>query len=242
MADVLSTYNKYIAINDAVVTRAEEDVPKSGYDTSSIFTLSEGGNVSVSPVAKVEGYLTGDGLPPNGATVAAGLTFPASPVTGDYFLRLDYFPNRLFRFDGRRWAKIEDAVRTNLTPGASNTTQLSGFINNTNKFMSNAIAWDGIRVASPYTPPANASTLSFTLTGNIASVVTKTPYVSSYGVKTKINGTPINPTTVSNASGNVSFTVSSVHVGDLLEYNVYQHVINERQSLSQALRPSADNL
>jgi hypothetical protein len=44
---------------------------------------------------------------------------------------VDYLPNRLFRFDGRRWTKVEDAVRTNLTPGASNNYTLkSGFVNN----------------------------------------------------------------------------------------------------------------
>jgi hypothetical protein len=46
-----------------------------------------------------------------------------------------------------------------------------------------------------------------------------------------------------NTLGNVSFTISSpLAVGSILEYTIYRHVINERQSLSQALRPSADNL
>ena len=242
LGQVLSTYNKLISINDAVVSRAEADVPASGYDTSTFYTEPADGNISVSPSDKVHGYLTGDGLPPNGEVVAAGIIFPSSPDTGDFYLRLDYVPNRLFRFDGRRWAKVEDAVRTNLTPGSQNTTQLSGFINDTNKFMSNSAAWDGIRVASSYTPDANSATLSFTLTGNVGAVVTKVSYVSSYGIKAKVNGTPIAVNTKANTSGNISFTVSSLNVGDLLEYNVYRHVINERQSLSQALRPTADNI
>ena len=45
------------------------------------------------------------------------------------------------------------------------------------------------------------------------------------------------------SSGNIGIHVANTYVnGDLLEYTVYQHVINERQSLSQALRPSADNI
>ena len=45
-------------------------------------------------------------------------------------------PNRLFRFSGSRWAKIEDSVRTNLTPGAAdNKTQRAGYVNNTNTFL-----------------------------------------------------------------------------------------------------------
>jgi hypothetical protein len=42
----------------------------------------------------------------------------------------------LFRFDGGRWAKIEDSVRTNLTPGATNNqTQRAGYVNNTNTYV-----------------------------------------------------------------------------------------------------------
>jgi len=271
IADVLSTYNKYIDINDAIVTRAETDVPASGYDTSKLYTVpvneegypgdpdgldaSSNANVSsnsysssstVTPDKKVEGYLTGDALPPNGATVAAGIAFPHSPVAGDFYLRLDYIPNRLFRYDGRRWVKIEDGLRTNLTPGPSNKTLRSSFVNDTNKFYSNSIVWDGIRVSSPYTPSANSATISFTLgnvvTGNISTVVTKTHYSNTYGVQTKVNSLDI-PNTMGNTMGNVSFTISTVMaVDDLLEYTVYRHVINERQSLSQALRPRADNL
>lgn len=278
LGNLISSYNTLISINDAIVQRAEDDVPKSGYDTSTIYTLAVGpdglpsdpsaldasqathtlgssvidasstmddaSDQYLTSTVKVEGYLTGDGLPPNGASVAAGLSFPADPGQGDFYLRLDYVPNRLFRYDGRRWVKVEDAVRTNLTPGVNNTTQRSGFVNNTEKFMSNAAAWDGIRVASPYTAPANASTISFTLsnTSPYATVVTKVPYVATYGIRTKLNGIPIT-NTMGNTGGNVSFTITSQPaIGDFLEYTVYTHVINQRQSLSQALRPSADNL
>jgi hypothetical protein len=63
--------------------------------------------------------------------VTTGIAFPLNPVSGDYVLRLDYKPNRLFRFDGRRWVKIEDGVRTDLNNGPDNKTQRSGFVNNT---------------------------------------------------------------------------------------------------------------
>jgi hypothetical protein len=350
LGEVISTYNKYIEINDAIVTRAEQDVPKSGYDTTAIYTetVDQHGNPvdpgalnasvitddasdvnhdasaqTLTSAVKVEGYLTGDALPPNGSTVAAGIAFPATPGQGDYYLRLDYIPNRLFRYDGRRWVKVEDSVRTNLTPGADNQTQLSGFINDTGKFMSNSAAWDAIRISTPYIPAANASTLSFTL--STKTVVVKVPYNSTYGVRTKLNGLPIE-NTMSNSSGNIGFSItgpvyprklrltsatatggnatvrfasqpvtpfvvgqtiivggvsgstafngswtvisanassasyalagnltgtissatvadgSPLPIGGVLEYTVYRHVINERQSLSQALRPSADNI
>jgi hypothetical protein len=59
------------------------------------------------------------------------VAFPPNPVAGDYALRLDYKPNRLFRYDGRRWIKIEDKVRTDLNNGPLNETLRSGFVNNT---------------------------------------------------------------------------------------------------------------
>jgi hypothetical protein len=64
-----------------------------------------------------------------------GVAFPGSSLKGDYFLRLDFVPNRLFRYDGKRWVKIEDAVRTNLTPGAvDNKTARNLYVNNTNTY------------------------------------------------------------------------------------------------------------
>jgi hypothetical protein len=172
--------------------------------------------------------------------VAAGIAFPTSPVTGDYFLRLDYVPNRLFRYDSRRWVKIEDGLRTNLTPGPTNTTQRSGFINNTDANYANALVWDAIRISSgAYTPAANAQTKTFTLASK--QVVTKTAYKSTYGVKTKLNSKIIT-NTIANTAGNISFTVSTaLNTNDVLEYTIYANVTYQRQSLSDALRPSADN-
>ena len=51
-------------------------------------------------------------------------------------------PSRLYRFDGARWVKVEDNVRTNITPGAlgGNTetekqqTQRDSYVNNTNTY------------------------------------------------------------------------------------------------------------
>jgi hypothetical protein len=72
-------------------------------------------------------------------------------------------------------------------------------------------------------------------------VVTKTVYDASYRIKTKLNGTIINNTRA-NTSGNLSFTVSNtLSNDDVLEYTIYEQALTERQSLSDALRPSADN-
>ena len=266
IVDVLSTYQQLSDINDAVVERAEDEVPASGYDTTFIYTapvtedgypgdptgldasaITEDASESVTdttsgptpPSAKVTGYLTSDALPPNGASVSSGISFPSGAGVGDFFLRVDYKPNRLFRFDGKRWVKLEDNVRTSLTPGADNTTQRSGFVNNSDANYSNALGWDAIKVANVYVPAANAHTSSFTLSSK--TVVTKTNYVSTYGARILLNGTLIN-NTLSNSSGNLAITVTNTLIdGDLLEYTVYANVTYQRQSLSDALKPTADN-
>jgi len=94
-----------------------------------------------------KGYLVGDGVPPNGAPFTQGIAFPMGPSEGQFHLRTDYKPTRLFRFSKGRWSKIEDDVRTNITNlGSSDTavgadfagkvqreTQKTSFINNTNQ-------------------------------------------------------------------------------------------------------------
>ena len=234
LSTIVSTYDKFLGLNEAIIAQAEIEVPEAGYDTTKFFTVGRStngqinnpknttvanGNIDISgnlhielttvsartnsnrilvannrpaivgatvssasifaangvtitgiigkagvilssnvtvannevislsyaskkattdssastPAAKVKGYLSGDGTAPNGLTVAMGIAFPSGPKNGDYFLRLDYVPNRLFRYDGVRWIKIEDNVRTNMTPGASdNKTLRSGFVNNEN--------------------------------------------------------------------------------------------------------------
>ena len=91
------------------------------------------GGMNVTPRADgyTLGYLTGDGIAPNGLPVTPGVSFPPNPVAGDYALRLDYFPNRLFRYDGRRWIKIEDKVRTGLDYASNAQTLRASFVNNT---------------------------------------------------------------------------------------------------------------
>ena len=160
LGDIMSTYNKYVAINEAIVAQAEVEVPKSGYDVSKIYSFGadKNGNpvaaqltaddqvdtsdstltadaATFSPVTSEnpKGYLSGDGLAPNGLPVGAGVAFPVGAQEGDYFLRLDYLPNRLFRLNGTRWIKIEDNVRTFTTAGETgNETLRNSFANNTN--------------------------------------------------------------------------------------------------------------
>jgi hypothetical protein len=179
LRDVMSTYEKEMQITQAVLDQAEFDAPKSGFDTSMFYTVplddhgrpklvtADAGELDAS-IATVEGENgaviqivdastvnatpTQDGyqnyhedtITPNGAPFTSGIAFPLSPVDGQFHLRTDYLPKRLFRFNGRRWVKYEDGVRMTMSNlGASDTAagqpfegkdirlnQKSTFINN----------------------------------------------------------------------------------------------------------------
>jgi hypothetical protein len=155
MGDVNSTRNRDLAINDALIIQANMDVPLSGYDNVSFYILpntpdgqpGEAGLVASATPPTADGtqvgegntptsfgytmgYLTGDKMAPNGLPVTPGVSFPLAPNTGDYCLRLDYFPNRLFRYNGRGWSAVSDDVRTELDWGLTNQTERSSFVNN----------------------------------------------------------------------------------------------------------------
>jgi hypothetical protein len=78
------------------------------------------------------GYLDGDGTAPNGLPTGAGIVFPQNPQVGDYFLRIDYLPNILYRWDGRLWVRISENVRTQTGFTSQDLSQQSSFINNSN--------------------------------------------------------------------------------------------------------------
>lgn len=180
--DLMSSYNTNIDINNAIVAQAEEDAPLSGYDIAQYYVVpidSETGFVkhqdasnenidasldSIDGVTAVDasdqyqtpeytyyvGYLTEDGVPPNGARYTHGITFPTTDlVEGQFHLRTDYFPNRLFRYNGKHWMLVEKNVRMTLSnnydpdtkspdsdtvpyPVTLRATQKTGFINNNN--------------------------------------------------------------------------------------------------------------
>lgn len=155
ISDVQGTRTKDYEINDAILVQADAEVPLSGYEVDKFYILptqngepanadsvsadetvsvdGTQGGMSVTPKSDgyTMGYLTGDGIAPNGLPVTPGVSFPPNPVAGAYALRLDYKPNRLFRYDGARWVRIEDNVRTNLNNGSVNKTLRSSFVNNT---------------------------------------------------------------------------------------------------------------
>jgi hypothetical protein len=159
IAGKTSTRTKDLEINDAILAQANIEMPLTGYDTVKFYILpttedgqpaqagltadetpptvdgTEGGQgLTPSSDGYTIGYLTGDGIAPNGLPVTPGVSFPASPTVGDYALRLDYFPNRLFRYNGKTWIKIEDSVRIKPVFESEGPTasQRASFVNNRN--------------------------------------------------------------------------------------------------------------
>ena len=154
VASYMSTYNREKTINDQIVAQAEADAPKSGFNYKQYYVapIDERGNIRTdnvndtdrvssdktvnavidTPASSHYGfYLDGDGVAPNGNPAGFGISFPTSNVDkGDYFLRTDYLPNRLFRFDGTRWVKIEDSVRITTTNNDSRANYKTSFVNN----------------------------------------------------------------------------------------------------------------
>jgi hypothetical protein len=101
-------------------------------------STQEGGGTTPVDFGYTMGYLTGGYdpetgylLPPNGLPVVPGVSFPPNPTVGIYALRLDYLPNRLFRYNGVRWVAISSAVRTDLDLAPDAETLRNSFVNNT---------------------------------------------------------------------------------------------------------------
>lgn len=148
VGDGNSVYDTEIVINNAIVEEAELNAALSGYDTAHFFTVQTDGDGNIElldsdndgildemrrPVKSgYKGYLLGDGIPPNGSPFGTGIYFPTNAEDGDYWLRTDYMPQRLFRFTTDRWEMMEDNVRVTLSNTNDRNTQLGSFVNNTN--------------------------------------------------------------------------------------------------------------
>ena len=154
LASYMSTYNKEKQINEKVVEQAESDAPKSGFNYKQYYVtpIDERGNVRTdnvntaqqrasssqtvnstidTPASSHYGfYYDGDGVAPNGAPAGFGNQFPSVYAKGDYFLRTDFLPSRLFRYDGARWVKVEDSIRLTTTNNDTRGNYKTSFVNN----------------------------------------------------------------------------------------------------------------
>ena len=130
LRNLISTYKDEININDKILEQAERDVPfDPQYRKTTHLYFDE--TVPDRPAPAID-FAGEDGIPINGLTlVGSGESFPSSGTSdGDYFLRTDFRPYRLFKKSGSRWLNVGKDARG--TWSAANRI-LTTFINNDNK-------------------------------------------------------------------------------------------------------------
>jgi len=107
----LSSYKTEINISNAIIQSAELDDP-----------------LGIPLVDHLFGQPTTDDEYDHGEVLDKGDQFPQMPNDGDYFVREDFSPNRLFVYRGSRWQRLYDNV--NDTTWTDRTFNASGFIEN----------------------------------------------------------------------------------------------------------------
>ena len=259
----MSTYTIEKSINDAVVAEAESYAAASGYDTRNFYTLQvdDQGNVDLVTVDETvvtidetnttdakyrnpvkdgyHGYLVGDGVPPNGVPYGFGIRFPENAAEGDYFLRTDYLPNRLFRFDSTRWVKYEDKVRMTMTMTDDRQTQKTSYVNNRQNSNFKSLHTDTFVIKNPTVFRAEDLTSSVDLVAK--KIVTRIDYDQKYGVEAFSDQQFLSVTSVINQGGKLAFIYSGeLRTNDTITWTIYGQKIPQRVALSSALRPKAD--
>jgi hypothetical protein len=74
-----------------------------------------------------------------------------------------------------------------------------------------------------------------------SKVVTRIPYVKTYGVETFVNDQIMTVADVRNDNGFVAFiTTYPLKVNDIVRWSIYQSSVPQRVALSKALKPKAD--
>ena len=111
----LNLFCKIIGITDAIVAEAEQNAffdPKF-FESANLYIYIDP-NTNYPVIGSY--YFAGDGEPPNGGPlVGAGISFPTGMTDGQYYLRIDYYPERLFQKQGNVYKLIEENVLKNWT-------------------------------------------------------------------------------------------------------------------------------
>lgn len=125
ITNTLNLFCKIIGISNEIIIEAEKNAffdPKFFESANLYIYIDESGYPVVG-----SNYFSGDGSPPNlstnnldnlvpsGPLVGAGISFPPGMLDGQYYLRIDYYPERLFQKQGNRYKLIEVNVLKNWT-------------------------------------------------------------------------------------------------------------------------------
>lgn len=112
--EIVSSASGYDTTHFWIAPRNEDDslqlVTVDDIDISADSDAIDSSKYFGSPDYDYNHYLSGDGIPPNGIPVKVLTQFPNFPTKGEYVLRTDYVPNRLFIFNGSKWTHVEDNI------------------------------------------------------------------------------------------------------------------------------------
>jgi len=272
LRDVLSTFEAEMNVNNAVVAEANTNTPKSGYDTdTALYTLAvdeDTGRAAVEQVADdgstitdkatprghgYDGLLIGDEFAPNGSQFGSGISFPVNSVDGDYFMRTDFLPQRLFRYEKNRWIKVHDVKRAPMNNGTKDTLRGS-FINDVDTYLYDTpIATDFMQLTVGQTElltdiaDMSAKYIRIEHTSDNRDGIDVVSYaVVDYPMNSATNYPGIlKPYTSQDGSTQlVKLTLPSataIKNAGLHTITLYNERTQQRQALSQVLKPKADN-
>jgi hypothetical protein len=114
---ISSEHSEQTATNDLEYVM-KKWVSKHGYDPSHFYIkIGDKTNLNLIPW-----YFSGDGVPQNydekNGIVRSGETFPENPKEGDYFLRTDNPPERLYVYHNNKWKLVETNRRREWIPAS----------------------------------------------------------------------------------------------------------------------------
>jgi hypothetical protein len=126
MANIFSTFSDEINIRDAVVAGAAQDDPNGGGTqlTEHLYNYIDAQGFTWVP----------------GETITTGTNFPSGSNQGDFFIRSDFQPNRLFVYQDTKWVRLYDNIDTQTW--SDRTFNASTFVNNIDEGVAQGRTYD----------------------------------------------------------------------------------------------------
>lgn len=126
LKDIISDFGDRIGYSESIAEEVMNQTPHRNFDTRHFFIVP-GDEVG----SQYPWIWAGDGLPPNGAVLAAtGMSFPGDAPDGSYFLHTGFEPNILYKKDDYVWRIQEYDYQRQMS---SAHRILESFINNNNE-------------------------------------------------------------------------------------------------------------
>jgi hypothetical protein len=208
---------------------------------SAVIEQTEGGDFTSAAPPRVgySGYLLGGEFVPNGGVFGRGIQFPQESEQGDYFLRTDFVPKRLFQYAENKWQFVHNVERMTMTNSQERQTYKTKWYNNDRFTYADLVVKDFAQLAEGDTvietkieSPVDAKYLLLKFqTIELDYALADHPDLLTLHDSTSIQ---INLPEVDGVQNDIPET-------GVWEIKFYNHREAERQGLSQALRPRADN-